>query len=550
MGRTTVSEDEAGGESGSSRARGTAEPTLVGVNGARSFPATVGPSRIVDIVGLCVLAVIALVLRFWTRSPMWLDEALTVNIARQPLGQIPGALRHDGHPPLYYVMLHGWMAVFGTSNQVIRALPGIFGVAAIPATWLMGRRVGGRTVAWCAAVVIALVPFAVRYSTENRMYSLLMFLVPVAWLCADSALRRPRALPLIGLVVCTSALLWSQYWALWLGVSAVIVVGWTMIRARRIGAPERVRAGWWVLGALTVGALSFVPWLPTMLYQQAHTGTPWATRSLPPTLIVTTLQGLGGPLNATNEIGGWIFGLLMMLGLFGVGVASGRIELDLRTRPWIRPLAWPAGLTILIGTAVMLVSNSAFQPRYNAIWLPFGFVIAGVGISVLRGPVIQRGALALVVVASAFGNYQNVTKARTQAVETAHAIERNGRPGDIVAVCPDQLGPSLDRVLAPGFDVGTYPTFGNPAIVDWADYVKRTDSVSPSEFADDLIERAGDDRTIFVVWSESYTTHRKLCTDLVTALTAQRPDNRQLLEADRSFFESSNLTEFRPGPPR
>src|SRR5271157_2128507 len=58
-----------------------------------------------------------LVLRFWTRSALWLDEALTVNIASQPLHTLPTHLKHDGAPPLYYVLLHFSMKVFGTSDE-------------------------------------------------------------------------------------------------------------------------------------------------------------------------------------------------------------------------------------------------------------------------------------------------------------------------------------------------------------------------------------------------------------------------------------------------
>ncbi len=55
----------------------------------------------------------ALVLRFWTTSDLWLDEALTVDIARLPLHDLPSFLRRDGAPPLYYVLLHVWMGWFG-----------------------------------------------------------------------------------------------------------------------------------------------------------------------------------------------------------------------------------------------------------------------------------------------------------------------------------------------------------------------------------------------------------------------------------------------------
>ncbi|MDQ6911086.1 MAG: hypothetical protein M3Z84_09955, partial [Actinomycetota bacterium] len=57
--------------------------------------------------GITLTFVLALALRFVALSHLWLDEALSVNIASLPLGDIPGALRHDGAPPLYYLLLHG-----------------------------------------------------------------------------------------------------------------------------------------------------------------------------------------------------------------------------------------------------------------------------------------------------------------------------------------------------------------------------------------------------------------------------------------------------------
>src|ERR1700676_2257923 len=88
-----------------------------------------------------LLFVVGLVLRFWTRSHLWLDEALTVNIAALPLRQIPGALRHDGAPPLYYAILHVWIRMFGTSAAAVRSLSGVCSVAAVPPMWFAGRRV-------------------------------------------------------------------------------------------------------------------------------------------------------------------------------------------------------------------------------------------------------------------------------------------------------------------------------------------------------------------------------------------------------------------------
>src|SRR3954467_8532121 len=73
--------------------------------------------------GMVVAA--GIVLRFVTRSDLWLDEALSVNIARLPFSRPAEALKHDGAPPLYYLLLHLWTDVFGTSDLAVRSLSGV-----------------------------------------------------------------------------------------------------------------------------------------------------------------------------------------------------------------------------------------------------------------------------------------------------------------------------------------------------------------------------------------------------------------------------------------
>src|SRR5258706_245124 len=78
---------------------------------------------------------------------------LLFTIAPLPVRDIAPWLRHDGAPPLYYYLLHGWIKVFGTSDLAVRSLSGVFGVAAIPLAWMCGKRTGDRTTAWITVVV-------------------------------------------------------------------------------------------------------------------------------------------------------------------------------------------------------------------------------------------------------------------------------------------------------------------------------------------------------------------------------------------------------------
>ena len=73
-----------------------------------------------------------------------------------------------------------------------RSLSGVIGVISLPVAWLAGNRFGGRAAAWTTVVLLASAPFAVYYSTEARMYSLVILLTGCGFLALHRALQRPR----------------------------------------------------------------------------------------------------------------------------------------------------------------------------------------------------------------------------------------------------------------------------------------------------------------------------------------------------------------------
>src|SRR6478752_1145480 len=271
----------------------------------------------VEIVVVGVISLIAgAVLRFSTTSSLWLDEALSVNISQLPAGDLVRWLRHDGHPPLYYLLLHVWTDVFGSGDVAVRAMSGVFGLLTLPLAWIAGRRRGGPLLGWITVTFVALSPFAVRYSDEARMYSMVMFLAFAGYLLLDDVLRQGRGglLRYAGITLVTAALLYTNYWALWLLATAGLIVLWRVWKAS--DAAARTTA-WKVVAALVVGLLLFVPWLPTMLYQSAHTGTPWASPSRPTVALAYTLSDFGSGLYADASFFAILLGLLIVLAVFG-----------------------------------------------------------------------------------------------------------------------------------------------------------------------------------------------------------------------------------------
>jgi hypothetical protein len=496
---------------------------------------------------IVVLAVVALAIglftRFVTRSSLWLDEALSVNIAQLPLGEMTEALKHDGHPPLYYALLHGWIDVFGSGDVAVRGLSGLFGIATLPLVWILGRRKGGTVLAWVAVAVVAVSPFAVRYSNETRMYSLVILLVVIGWLLIDDIVDRKKSTVgrFIGLAFVGAALLYSHYWSIWLLGAVGITSLWKIWRA----SDKSTRRPWTGIAIATVIAgVAFIPWLPTMLYQSANTGTPWAKASRPTSALSLVLADNGGGNYGEQTLVGAMFALAMVLGLFGIAIDRRTTALDLRTRPSLRGAAWIAALTFVIGCVVSFATSSAFASRYSSVIFPFLALLAAAGCVCFASRWVRFGVVAVFCSFLAIGAFWNVVWQRTELKVIADAVQASSQEGDIVVFCPDQLGPAGSRVMPAGLTLVSYPTYDDGKFVDWVDYAQRNAASDPDAFAARLLAEAGSTRSIYLVWNDSYKTFEGKCGGLVAALAAARPAEQLIGDDGDRYFEHAALTRF------
>ena len=107
---------------------------------------------------------------------MWLDETFSVWLANHSLpDMLQWIARIDQHPPLYYLLLHYWIALKGDTPYYVRQLSAIIGAGTIPVIYLIGKRISGAVVGLVATALLALSPFHVYYAQETRMYTLLTF---------------------------------------------------------------------------------------------------------------------------------------------------------------------------------------------------------------------------------------------------------------------------------------------------------------------------------------------------------------------------------------
>ena len=221
----------------------------------------------------------------------------------------------------------------------------------------------------------AVLPYGVRYATETRMYVMVMVLVLVGWWFLDRLWDRPNWRDAVGLAAAGSLLLWMHYWSMWLlaAVGLAAALRWWLNRGDERANRELLFTG----GALGVAGLSFLPWVPTLLYQSEHTGTPWGLVERPTTAVVITLIDFAGRPSAEPQLTTYVLVFLVLVALVGRGRGNWAMVLE---GPVRRSALWPlalAGLTLLLGSLAAMVSGATFVSRYAAVIYPMAIVLIG-----------------------------------------------------------------------------------------------------------------------------------------------------------------------------
>ena len=130
---------------------------------------------------------------------LWLDETFSVWMASHSVAEmLQWIVRIDQHPPLYYLLLHYWIALNGGTPYYVRLLSVLFGAGTIPIIYLIGKRMSGVVMGLVAAVFLALSLFNIYFAQETRMYTLLTFNAAVAIYALVRLLTDARAVRPIG----------------------------------------------------------------------------------------------------------------------------------------------------------------------------------------------------------------------------------------------------------------------------------------------------------------------------------------------------------------
>src|SRR3989440_249950 len=118
---------------------------------------------------LVALTVLPAAVRLLTvdRQSLWLDESYAIEDIHRSFGaMLSWVAAKEGSPPLYFVLIWGWVKALGSGTVALRSLSVLAGIATVPLVYLAGSTLASRRAGLVAAALtvgaarLALLPLA------------------------------------------------------------------------------------------------------------------------------------------------------------------------------------------------------------------------------------------------------------------------------------------------------------------------------------------------------------------------------------------------------
>ncbi len=211
--------------------------------------------------GVMLAVAYGIFLRFYAldKQSYWDDEIFTlVYSALVPSREhLLNYLLRDYHPPLYNVLLYGWVKLFGDSEIATRSLSALCGSACVLTAWFYGARVLGKAPAQLLAAFLATCYYGVYFSQETRSYALHLLLATwallyVLHLCALLKQRAPlRFSHFLLLTVISLLMAYTHYVSVvFLAAMYVMLFVQMLLCGQRRSIVALVASALWVINAM------------------------------------------------------------------------------------------------------------------------------------------------------------------------------------------------------------------------------------------------------------------------------------------------------------
>ncbi|MBU3706724.1 MAG: hypothetical protein FGM50_08615 [Mycobacterium sp.] len=356
------------------------------------------------------------------RPSLWFDEAATLSAATRTVPELWRMVANiDAVHGFYYLLMHGWFAVFPATEFAARLSSAVAVGVAAAGVVVLGRQLSTRSVAVCAGVLFAILPRVTWAGAETRSYALTM--AAAVWLtvfCVRAARRGASWWWLGYAVFMVAASILNVFGVLMLPVHGVVVI----LCGRDRGQLRR-----WAVAAAAASAavIPFLFFAQTQMFQVQWISPPGAQTlgevfavqyfdDVVPFVLLAVVMLVSG---------------LLRLGQAGNGTGYRPGRLVAVTAVWI-----------VVPTIALLIfsvlRDPVYYPRYLSFTAPAVALLLGACVTALARSRVMITTTLLVFALAAAPNYLTqrgpYAKEQMDYSQIADVIDRYAAPGDCLVL--------------------------------------------------------------------------------------------------------------------
>ncbi len=223
-------------------------------------------------ISLFLILILGFLLRLYHLGvpSLWFDELMTAGRIDYPLIQMVKNLFDSPFPPLYYILMHLWVNIFGVSEITLRFPSLIFSVLSIFFIFKLAKELYDEEVGLISALLLSVSLYSINYAHEAKMYTMLWFLGILSFYYFYKFTKDPTNKNLFLYILFTTMSIYTLY------------VGFLFMVVQNICYFiffEKKQTQKWLLGQFVM-LLLYLPWIYIFIVNALQrTGIKW----IPPT---------------------------------------------------------------------------------------------------------------------------------------------------------------------------------------------------------------------------------------------------------------------------
>jgi 4-amino-4-deoxy-L-arabinose transferase-like glycosyltransferase len=193
-------------------------------------------------------------------SDLWSDELYTKSMLEGSLSDFYTKFNNDLHPPLYYLVLRLFTALFGLNPITLRLFSVLGVLSTILLGYFAGQRIFGKQGALYFCLMLISLPMLAVYSHQARMYTWAAFSITGVFIYSYLFIKSRKNHDLLLLFIFTMIAMYIHYYSMVAALVANMYVFMHLLRTKNKKWLHHL------LSFLFAGLL-FLPWLPMFIIQ-------------------------------------------------------------------------------------------------------------------------------------------------------------------------------------------------------------------------------------------------------------------------------------------